>query len=127
MPTSGQQTSAVKPAQHAVSRDAAHSRSGRPGQPLCGAAGDRRSGTSPRLAGSTRICAASAVARCGHPIRPQYEPVMTHTRLYTGDDERLTDCLEDYFNVRDDARDVRLAGLSRRAATTLFVSVVICT
>jgi hypothetical protein len=37
--------------------------------------------------------------------RPQYEPVMTHTRVYTGDDARLTDRLEDYFYFRDDARD----------------------
>ncbi|MHB0957530.1 MAG: hypothetical protein ACYC0X_25915 [Pirellulaceae bacterium] len=37
--------------------------------------------------------------------RPQYEPVMTHTRVYTGDDARLTDRLEAYFNFRDDARD----------------------
>jgi len=37
--------------------------------------------------------------------RPQFEPVMTHTRVYTGDDPRITDCLADYVNVRDDARE----------------------
>jgi hypothetical protein len=36
--------------------------------------------------------------------RPQWEPVITHTRLYTGDDQRVTDCLADYVNMRDDAR-----------------------
>ena len=35
---------------------------------------------------------------------PQYEPVMTHTRVYSGDDGWLTDRLEDYFYFRDDAR-----------------------
>ncbi|MHB8972564.1 MAG: hypothetical protein ACYC3X_09375 [Pirellulaceae bacterium] len=39
------------------------------------------------------------------PYRPQYEPVMTHTRVYCGDDEQLTGRLEDYFYYRDDARD----------------------
>lgn len=42
------------------------------------------------------------------PVRPaampQYEPVMTHTRVYSGDDGWLTDRLEDYFYFRDDAR-----------------------
>jgi hypothetical protein len=39
------------------------------------------------------------------PYRPQFEPVITHTRLYTGDDARVTDRLADYVNVRDDARE----------------------
>jgi hypothetical protein len=39
------------------------------------------------------------------PYRPQYEPVITHTRVYCGDDGQLTDRLEDYFYCRDDARD----------------------
>ncbi len=38
------------------------------------------------------------------PYRPQYEPVITHTRIYHGDDDRLTSRLEDYFYFRDDAR-----------------------
>lgn len=39
------------------------------------------------------------------PPRPQGEPVLTHTRLYQGDDPRVTERLEDYYFVRDDARD----------------------
>ena len=38
------------------------------------------------------------------PYRPQYEPVITHTRLYHGDDEQLTKRLEDFYFFRDDAR-----------------------
>jgi hypothetical protein len=38
------------------------------------------------------------------PAVPQYEPVMTHTRIYSGDDGWLTDRLEDYVYFRDDAR-----------------------
>ncbi len=38
------------------------------------------------------------------PYCPQHEPVITHTRIYHGDDERLTERLEDYFFFRDDAR-----------------------
>jgi hypothetical protein len=39
------------------------------------------------------------------PVRPQFEPVLTHTRLYHGDDPRVTERLEDYYFFRDDARD----------------------
>jgi hypothetical protein len=39
------------------------------------------------------------------PYRPQYEPVITHTRVYSGDDSRLTNRLEDFVHARDDARD----------------------
>jgi len=38
------------------------------------------------------------------PYRPQHKPVITHTRLYHGDDEQLTKRLEDYCFFRDNAR-----------------------
>ncbi len=38
------------------------------------------------------------------PYRPQMEPVISHTRIYHGDDDQFTGRLEDYFFFRDDAR-----------------------
>ncbi|MFO7908353.1 MAG: hypothetical protein ACQESR_05525 [Planctomycetota bacterium] len=38
------------------------------------------------------------------PYRPQHQPIITHTRIYRGDDEKLTQRLEDYCFFRDDAR-----------------------
>ncbi len=38
------------------------------------------------------------------PYRPQYEPLISHTRIYHGDDDQLTTRLEDYCYFRDDAR-----------------------
>ncbi|MBP85102.1 MAG: hypothetical protein CMJ64_00020 [Planctomycetaceae bacterium] len=38
------------------------------------------------------------------PARPQYEPVMTHTKLYHGNDAEFTKRLANYFYLRDDAR-----------------------
>lgn len=37
-------------------------------------------------------------------LRPQYEPIITHTRLYHGQDGEFTQRLEAYYNSRDDAR-----------------------
>ena len=37
-------------------------------------------------------------------LRPQYEPVITHTRLYHGQDAEFTQRLATYFYFRDDAR-----------------------
>lgn len=36
--------------------------------------------------------------------RPQYEPVIEHTRIYNGHDEQFTSRLADYYYFRDDAR-----------------------
>jgi hypothetical protein len=36
--------------------------------------------------------------------RPQHEPIITHTRIYHGQDAQLTELLENYFFFRDDAR-----------------------
>jgi hypothetical protein len=47
--------------------------------------------------------------------RPQFEPIITHTRLYTGDDERVTNSLADYVNARDDARDTGWQGYLDRS------------
>jgi hypothetical protein len=42
------------------------------------------------------------------PIRPtshpQHEPIITHTRIYHGQDAQLTELLENYYFFRDDAR-----------------------
>jgi hypothetical protein len=38
------------------------------------------------------------------PLRPQYEPIITHTRLYHGQDAEFTQRLEAYYQTRDDAR-----------------------
>lgn len=38
------------------------------------------------------------------PLRPHFGPVLTHTRLYNGHDEALTEKLAEYFYFRDDAR-----------------------
>ena len=37
-------------------------------------------------------------------LRPQHEPIITHTRIYHGHDTQLTERLEAYFYFRDDAR-----------------------
>ena len=37
-------------------------------------------------------------------LRPQYEPIITHTRLYHGQDGEFTQRLEAYYESRDDAR-----------------------
>lgn len=37
-------------------------------------------------------------------LRPQYEPIITHTRLYHGQDGEFTQRLEAYYETRDDAR-----------------------
>lgn len=46
------------------------------------------------------------LAPAGHPpgLRPQYEPVITHTRVYHGQDGEFTQRLEAYYESRDDAR-----------------------
>lgn len=36
--------------------------------------------------------------------RPQSEPIISHTRLYTGDDDKFTENLDNYYYFRDDAR-----------------------
>ena len=36
--------------------------------------------------------------------RPQHEPIITHTRIYHGQDAQLTELLENYYFFRDDAR-----------------------
>lgn len=38
------------------------------------------------------------------PLRPQYEPIITHTRIFHGQDADFTQRLEAYFETRDDAR-----------------------
>ncbi len=38
------------------------------------------------------------------PFRPQFDPVMSHTRLYDGKDQQFTERLEQYFYFRDEAR-----------------------
>jgi hypothetical protein len=38
------------------------------------------------------------------PARPQYEPVISHVRVYNGHDELLTEKLANYYFFRDDAR-----------------------
>ena len=38
------------------------------------------------------------------PLRPQFEPVISHTKVYHGNDGDLTRRLENYFYFRDDAR-----------------------
>ncbi len=38
------------------------------------------------------------------PLRPQHEPVITHTRIYHGQDAEFTQRLETYYYFRDDAR-----------------------
>ncbi len=37
-------------------------------------------------------------------LRPQYEPIISHTRLYHGQDAEFTQRLEAYYHTRDDAR-----------------------
>ena len=36
--------------------------------------------------------------------RPQYAPIMTHTRIYHGQDAKFTERLATYYYLRDDAR-----------------------
>jgi hypothetical protein len=36
--------------------------------------------------------------------RPQHEPIITHTRIYHGQDAQVTELLENYYFFRDDAR-----------------------
>lgn len=38
------------------------------------------------------------------PYRPQYDPIIRHTRTYNGHDEDFTSRLADYYYFRDDAR-----------------------
>ena len=38
------------------------------------------------------------------PLRPQHEPIITHTRIYHGEDAEFTQRLSTYFYFRDDAR-----------------------
>jgi hypothetical protein len=38
------------------------------------------------------------------PYRPQSEPIISHTRLYAGDDDTFTENLDNYYYFRDDAR-----------------------
>ncbi len=45
---------------------------------------------------------APATIRPGY--RPQVEPVISHTRLYAGNDDKFTEQLASYFYFRDDAR-----------------------
>jgi hypothetical protein len=37
-------------------------------------------------------------------LRPQYEPLITHTRIYHGQNAEFTQALEQYYETRDDAR-----------------------
>ncbi len=76
-------------------------------------AGDAAGGATCPPTGRTRaVSFLRRPRRCGRPIDPQSEPVMTHTRLYHGDDDQLTQRLEDYCFFRDDARCGWLARLS---------------
>ncbi|GIW92326.1 MAG: hypothetical protein KatS3mg110_0367 [Pirellulaceae bacterium] len=43
-------------------------------------------------------------SRLRPPYRPQYEPIIRHTRIYHGNDEEFTRRLADYYFFRDDAR-----------------------
>jgi hypothetical protein len=36
--------------------------------------------------------------------RPQHDPIITHTRIYHGQDAQVTELLENYYFFRDDAR-----------------------
>ena len=38
------------------------------------------------------------------PLRPQHEPIITHTRIYHGEDAEFTQRLSTYYYFRDDAR-----------------------
>lgn len=38
------------------------------------------------------------------PMRPQYDPIITHTRIYNGQDAKFTERLATYYYLRDDAR-----------------------
>lgn len=38
------------------------------------------------------------------PLRPQYDPIITHTRIYNGQDAKFTERLATYYYLRDDAR-----------------------
>lgn len=38
------------------------------------------------------------------PLRPQYEPIISHTRIFHGQDAEFTQRLEAYYETRDDAR-----------------------
>jgi hypothetical protein len=38
------------------------------------------------------------------PLRPQYEPLISHTRIYHGQNAEFTQRLEAYYQTRDDAR-----------------------
>jgi hypothetical protein len=38
------------------------------------------------------------------PLRPQQDPIITHTRIYNGQDAKFTERLATYYYLRDDAR-----------------------
>jgi len=45
----------------------------------------------------------------------QHEPVLTHTRLYRGDDPYFTQRLSDYVETGDDARGMSWQGYIKRS------------
>jgi hypothetical protein len=48
------------------------------------------------------------------PLRPQYDPIITHTRTYNGQDAIFTERLATYYYLRDDARFGGWAGYLQR-------------
>ena len=48
------------------------------------------------------------------PPRPQYDPIITHTRTYNGQDAKFTERLATYYYLRDDARFGGWAGYLQR-------------
>lgn len=74
--------------------------------PLASAATDAAGATGAAGAiGTTGACAATAqVGPCGPACLPQHGPVLSHTNIYRGDDEQLTQALEGYAFFRDDRR-----------------------
>jgi hypothetical protein len=48
------------------------------------------------------------------PLRPQYDPIITHTRTYNGQDATFTERLATYYYLRDDARFGGWAGYLQR-------------
>ena len=48
------------------------------------------------------------------PLRPQYDPIITHTRTYSGHDATFTERLATYYYLRDDARFGGWAGYLQR-------------
>jgi hypothetical protein len=48
------------------------------------------------------------------PLRPQYDPIITHTRTYNGQDSKFTERLATYYYLRDDARFGGWAGYLQR-------------